>query len=80
MKAMAEKKKRKTAQGNAAEQRLQKIIAQAGVASRRAAEKMITDGRVRVNGKIVRVLGSKADPIRDSIEIDGDLHGVSPRE
>ena len=57
-----------------AQQRLQKIIAEAGLASRRAAEKLITDGRVRVNGKIVKELGSKADATGDRIEVEG--HGV----
>ena len=42
-----------------AEERLQKIISQAGIASRRAAEKMILEGRVRVDGKVVRELGTK---------------------
>ncbi len=53
------------------EQRLQKILAQAGVASRRAAEKLITDGRVKVNGEVVSVLGAKADPDTDTIEVEG---------
>jgi pseudouridine synthase len=51
--------------------RLQKIIASAGVASRRAAEKLIVEGRVTVNGKTVSELGSKADPERDVIRVDG---------
>lgn len=51
--------------------RLQKIIAHAGVASRRAAEELIEGGHVRVNGRIVRELGAKADPRRDRIEVDG---------
>lgn len=55
------------------QERLQKIIAQAGLASRRNAEKYITDGRVRVNGSIIRELGSKADPQRDEIHVEG--HG-----
>ena len=54
-----------------AEERLQKILARAGVASRRAAESIITDGRVRVNGRVVTELGSKADSYRDKIELDG---------
>lgn len=54
------------------EERLQKILAQAGVASRRAAEEMITAGRVRVNGRLVRELGTKADPRRDKVEVDGE--------
>ncbi len=51
--------------------RLQKILAHAGVASRRKAEEMIVEGRVRVNGKIVTELGTKADPARDEIQVDG---------
>ena len=51
--------------------RLQKILAAAGVASRRKAEEIILDGRVRVNGRVVRELGTKADPTRDKIELDG---------
>jgi 23S rRNA pseudouridine2605 synthase len=53
------------------QERLQKIVARAGVASRRAAEELITAGRVRINGKIVTELGVKADPKRDKIEVDG---------
>jgi 23S rRNA pseudouridine2605 synthase len=50
--------------------RLQKIISTAGVASRRAAEKLILEGRVSVNGRTVRELGSKADPETDEIRVD----------
>jgi 23S rRNA pseudouridine2605 synthase len=58
-------------------ERLQKILAQAGVASRRHAEDLITQGRVQVNGHTVTVLGSKADPMRDHIRVDGKLlHGA----
>jgi len=53
------------------EERLQKLIAQAGLASRRKAETMITEGRVRLNGRIVTALGTKADPHKDKIEVDG---------
>ena len=53
------------------EERLQKILAAAGVASRREAEKIITAGRVRVNGKIVTELGTKVDPDRARIAVDG---------
>lgn len=53
------------------EERLQKILSQAGVASRREAERMITDGRVMVNGAPVTELGTKADPSRDNITVDG---------
>ena len=54
-------------------ERLQKILAQAGVASRRHAEELITAGRVQVNGQTVTVLGTKADPERDHIRVDGKL-------
>ena len=52
-------------------QRLQKILAQAGVASRRAAEKLIGEGRVSVNGVTIREMGTKADPAHDDIKVDG---------
>lgn len=51
--------------------RLQKILSQAGIASRRAAEKLIADGRVSVNGVTVREMGTKADPLADDIRVDG---------
>src|SRR5947207_12672588 len=53
------------------QERLQKILAHAGVASRRHAEEMITSGRVSVNGHMVTELGSKADPDEDVIKVDG---------
>ena len=52
-------------------ERLQKILAEAGIASRRASERLILDGRVSVNGRVVTELGSRADPERDQIRIDG---------
>src|SRR5256885_8023611 len=52
-------------------ERLQKILSQAGVASRRASEQLMLEGRVQVNGTTVRELGSKADPARDDIRVDG---------
>ncbi|MBW2323212.1 MAG: rRNA pseudouridine synthase, partial [Deltaproteobacteria bacterium] len=52
-------------------ERLQKILAQAGVASRRKAEQLIVTGCVKVNKKIVKTLGQKADPEKDLIEVDG---------
>jgi 23S rRNA pseudouridine2605 synthase len=54
-----------------AEERLQKLLARAGLASRRAAEQLITSGAVKVNGQIVRELGVKADLARDRIEVEG---------
>lgn len=53
-----------------AEERLQKILAHHGVASRRKAEELIKAGRVTVNGKVARI-GQKADPLRDEILLDG---------
>jgi 23S rRNA pseudouridine2605 synthase len=52
-------------------ERLQKIIARAGIASRRHAEQLILSGQVRVNGKTVTELGTKADPANDKIEAAG---------
>ena len=52
-------------------ERLQKILARAGLASRREAERWIAEGRVSVNGTVIRKLGSQADPARDSIKVDG---------
>jgi 23S rRNA pseudouridine2605 synthase len=51
--------------------RLQKVLSGAGVASRRAAERLMTEGRVSVNGQAVRELGAKADPESDDIRVDG---------
>jgi 23S rRNA pseudouridine2605 synthase len=55
------------------EERLQKIIARAGLASRRHAEEMITSGLVTVNGRVVTELGTKADESRDHIKVAGKL-------
>ena len=62
-----------------AEERLQKILSRAGIASRRKAEQIILEGRVTVNGEIVAELGSKADPDRDHVKVDGKLLRT-PRE
>ena len=51
--------------------RLQKFLADSGVASRRASEQFILDGRVAVNGEIVRLLGTKIDPAHDRVSVDG---------
>jgi len=58
-------------------ERLQKVLAHAGIASRRAVEEMIVAGRVRVNGAPAR-LGQRVDPSKDSVEIDGSLVPVAP--
>ncbi len=51
--------------------RLQKVLAQAGVASRRASEELMARGRVEVNGEVVTRLGVRVDPVRDVIRVDG---------
>jgi 23S rRNA pseudouridine2605 synthase len=61
------------APANSREERLQKILSAAGIASRRHAEQMIMEGRITVNGQIVAELGSKADAERDHIKVDGKL-------
>jgi pseudouridine synthase len=52
-------------------ERLQKFLAHAGVASRRAGERLILEGRVTVNGHVVRELGTKIDPAQDVVKVDG---------
>lgn len=56
--------------------RIQKIIAQAGIASRRAAEKMVLDGRVQINGVRITEMGVRADPEQDDIRVDDRLISV----
>ncbi len=58
-------------------ERLQKVLAAAGVGSRRVCEDLIEDGRVRVNGEVAR-LGRRVDAVNDLIEIDGAAIGVAP--
>jgi 23S rRNA pseudouridine2605 synthase len=59
------------------EERLQKLIAAAGIASRRHAEELIAAGDVTVNGEVIKTLGAKADPERDHIKVRGRL--INPR-
>ena len=53
--------------------RLQKVLADAGVASRRASEQLILEGRVVVDGRVIRELGTKIDPINSIVEVDGEV-------
>jgi 23S rRNA pseudouridine2605 synthase len=60
--------------------RLQKYLADAGVASRRKSEEIIQDGRVKVNGKTVTILGSKIDPLKDKVQVEGkDIQSKSSK-
>lgn len=60
--------------------RLQKIISDAGVASRRNAEVLILDGKVKVNGKQVKTLGFKADPDKDKVAVEGNIIKIKRRK
>ncbi|MEO8574346.1 MAG: pseudouridine synthase [Pyrinomonadaceae bacterium] len=62
------------------QERLQKLIAQAGIASRRAAEELIASGAVTVNGKIITEAGTKADPETDHIKVRGKLINTKLRD
>jgi len=55
------------------EERLQKFLARAGIASRRASERLILEGRVKVNGRTVKELGIKIDPSKDEVWVDGKV-------
>lgn len=61
------------------EQRLQKFLASAGLASRRASEDLIREGRVTVNGTTAE-LGTKVDAVRDEVRVDGNLLEAEPKE
>lgn len=60
-------------------ERLQKVMSNCGVASRRASEQLILDGRVRVNGVVIRELGTKVDPEKDIILVDGKRLESQPK-
>src|SRR5271154_2379729 len=62
-----------------AEERLQKLLAHAGIASRRRAEQLMIEGRVTVNGAVITELGTKADPEHDHIKVDGKRVGAPER-
>lgn len=66
--------------GEHMEMRLQKFLAQAGVASRRASEKLILNGKVEVNGKIVTKLGTKVDPEKDVIAVNKKVLEIEKRK
>ena len=61
-----------------AEERLQKVLARAGIASRRAAEELITKGRVKVDGRVIDQLGVRVDPRRAKVEVDGNRLMAEP--
>lgn len=61
------------------EQRLQKFMSAAGVASRRQSERLITEGRVKVNGEVVTKLGTRVTPGRDQVQVDGMMVSYDPR-
>jgi len=60
-------------------ERLNKVLSRAGIASRRAADQMIAEGRVQVNGQVVSELGHKVDPHRDAIKVDGKRIPAAPQ-
>lgn len=64
---------------SAPSERLQKVLASAGVASRRKAEELILQGRVTVNRKVVTELGTKVDPARDEVRVDGERIQIESR-
>jgi 23S rRNA pseudouridine2605 synthase len=70
MKAINSMKEKGTKDSQDTNERLQKILSQAGIASRRASEQLMLEGRVTVNGTTVRELGTKADPAHDDIRVD----------
>ena len=59
--------------------RIQKLLSRAGIASRRQAETLMADGRVRVNGQVMTTLGIRVDPDRDLVEVDGRAVRVGPQ-
>lgn len=77
--ASSKKKSRSRSGGDSDGARLQKVLAEAGVASRRASEQIIAEGRVRVNGKKVTQMGVRVDPENDEIEVDGTPIRRKPR-
>lgn len=62
------------------QERLQKFLARTGIASRRGAEKLITDGKIRVNGVVVTELGTKVDPVKDKVSYNGKMLKVEAKK
>lgn len=62
------------------QERLQKFLARTGIASRRGAEKLITEGKIRVNGVVVTELGTKVDPVKDKISYNGKMLKVEAKK
>ena len=60
-------------------ERLNKVLARVGLSSRRGADRLIEEGRVQVNGRIVLDLGLRVDPERDAIRVDGKRLSAAPR-
>jgi 23S rRNA pseudouridine2605 synthase len=77
MRSTPKKPRQKALPKKIMQERLQKIIARAGIASRRHAEDLIRSGQVRVNGVVVTELGAKADPMRDRVEAAGKVARLS---
>lgn len=71
--ALREEEPRAEAKSGDGKERLQKIIATAGICSRRKAEELIIMGQVLVNGEVVNALGAKADPVNDIISVEGKV-------
>ncbi len=77
---MQHKEKKITKSQSPATERLQKLIASTGLCSRRKAEELILEGKVSLNGRIVKELGTKADPYQDSIKVNGKVLVLSKTE
>jgi 23S rRNA pseudouridine2605 synthase len=70
---MANRRPQKSDSGSANPQRLQKVLAAAGIGSRRQCEELITTGRVEVDRRVVTELGTRVDPLQQQIRVDGQL-------